>query len=107
MSNLTIDKVWFPIVTACLETYFTSRKIIYVVIDRTNWFCINLFMLSVVWEKRAFPIYFELLRHYQRRCTGRKVAPSSVVIRGSVQLGCAIATTLRPFEAEDLAQGAC
>ena len=31
------------------------------VIDRTNWSCINLLMISVVWEKRSFPIYFELL----------------------------------------------
>jgi hypothetical protein len=29
---------------------------------------------------------FGVLRHHQRRCTGRKVAPSSLVIRGTVQL---------------------
>lgn len=33
---------------------------------------------------------FGVLRHHQRRCTGRKVAPSSLVIRGSVQLASAI-----------------
>ena len=47
---------------------------------------------------------FGVLRHHQRRCTGRKVAPSSLVIRGSVQLASAIATTLHPFQADDLAQ---
>ncbi len=47
---------------------------------------------------------FGVLRHHQRRCTGRKVAPSSLVIRGSVQLASAIATALRPFTVEDLAQ---
>lgn len=47
---------------------------------------------------------FGVLRHHQRRCTGRKVAPSSLVIRGSVQLVSAIATKLRTFSAEDLAQ---
>jgi hypothetical protein len=61
LPNLTIEKIWFPIVVAWLETYFTYSKIVYVVIDRTNWSCINLFMVSVVWEKRTFPIYFELL----------------------------------------------
>lgn len=35
LPNLTIEKVWFPIVTAWLETHFTSGKIIYLVIDRT------------------------------------------------------------------------
>jgi hypothetical protein len=60
-ANLTIEKIWFPIVTTWLETYFTPEEIIYVVIDRTNWNRINLLMISVVWEKRAFPVYFELL----------------------------------------------
>lgn len=31
-------------------------------------------------------------RHHQRRCTGRKAAPASVVVRGSVQIVAAIAT---------------
>ena len=61
LPNLTIEKVWFPIVKEWLETYFTNGKIVYIAIDRTNWSCINLFMISVIWDKRAFPIYFELL----------------------------------------------
>jgi hypothetical protein len=42
-------------------------------------------------------------RHHQRRCTGRKVAPASLVIRGSVQIVAAIATQIRSFTAQDLA----
>jgi hypothetical protein len=61
LPNLSIEKVWFPIVITCLSTYFEREKIIYVVIDRTNWSRINLFMVSVVWDKRAFPVYFSLL----------------------------------------------
>jgi Transposase DDE domain len=61
LPNLSIEKIWFPIVKAWLEAEYTSGKIIYVVIDRTNWACVNLFMVSVVWDKRAFPIYFTLL----------------------------------------------
>jgi hypothetical protein len=61
LSNLSIEKIWFPIVNAWLEAEYTSGKKIYVVIDRTNWTCVNLFLVSVVWDKRAFPIYFTLL----------------------------------------------
>ena len=61
LPNFTIEKIWFPIVIAWLEINFSNSQIIYVVIDRTNWACVNLFMVSVVWDKRAFPIYFELL----------------------------------------------
>ena len=53
LRSLTIEKIWFPIVTAWLETQFTSDKIIYVVIDRTSWACVNLFMISVVWVQLA------------------------------------------------------
>jgi hypothetical protein len=42
-------------------------------------------------------------RHHQRRCTGRKVAPASLVVRGSVQIVAAIATQVRAFTASDLA----
>ena len=42
-------------------------------------------------------------RHHQRRCTGRKVAPASLVVRGSVQIVAAIASQLRSFTASDLA----
>lgn len=59
--SLTLEKTWFPIVTTWLKMHFTCEKIIYVVIDRTSWASVNLFVISVVWDKRAFPIYFELL----------------------------------------------
>ena len=61
LPNLTIEKIWFPIISEWLSIYFTNEKIIYVAIDRTNWNRINVFMVSVIWDKRAFPIYFKLL----------------------------------------------
>lgn len=61
LPNLTIEKIWLPIVRAWLETYFSSREVIYLVIDRTTWARTNLLVISVVWDKRAFPIYFQLL----------------------------------------------
>jgi hypothetical protein len=61
LPNLTIELVWLPIVKVWLEENFTPNEVIYLVIDRTGWGCINLFMVSVVWDKRSFPIYFELL----------------------------------------------
>lgn len=42
-------------------------------------------------------------RHHHRRCTGRKVAPASLVVRGSVQIVAAIATQGRSFTADHLA----
>lgn len=56
-----IETIWFPIIQQWLNSYFTPGQVIYLVIDRTSWGYINLLMLSVVWDKRAIPIYFELL----------------------------------------------
>lgn len=61
LPNLTIERVWFPIIEEILKIYFSQEKIIYVAIDRTNWCRINLFMVSIIWDKRAFPVYFTLL----------------------------------------------
>ncbi len=46
---------------------------------------------------------FGRVRHHQRRCTGRKVAPASLVLRGSVQLVACIATQIRTFQPQQLA----
>ena len=32
-----------------------------VAIDRTQWGCINLFTIALIWEKRAIPLYWCLL----------------------------------------------
>ncbi|AOW99468.1 transposase [Moorena producens PAL-8-15-08-1] len=61
LPNLTIEEVWFPIVEELLKTYFNSETLIYLAIDRTNWGHINLVMVSLIWDKRGFPIYFTLL----------------------------------------------
>lgn len=61
LPSLNIEEIWFPIVRKWLEIYFVVNQDVYVVIDRTNWGCINVLAISVVWDKRAFPIYFELL----------------------------------------------
>ena len=44
---------------------------------------------------------FGQLRHHQRRVTGRKAAPASLVLRGSVQLLAAVATRIQTFTVQD------
>lgn len=61
LPSFTVEEIWLPIVKAWLEKTFTAQSIVYLVIDRTTWANINLFMVSVVWENRSFPVYFELL----------------------------------------------
>lgn len=46
---------------------------------------------------------FGQLRHHQRRVTGRKAAPASLVQRVSVRLIAAVATRIRTFSAKEFA----
>ncbi len=44
-----------------LETEFSPNTILHLAIDRTKWGCINLFVVSLIWNKRGYPIYWSLL----------------------------------------------
>lgn len=50
---------------------------------------------------------FGQLRHHQRRVSGRKAAPASLVLRGSVRLIAAIATRMKTFNAQELSTVSC
>jgi len=49
---------------------------------------------------------FGQLRHHQRRCSGRKVASASLVLRGSVVVVAALATQLKTFQPAELVPAA-
>ena len=61
LPTFNIKKLWLPIIENWLTQSFRSDKTIYLVIDRTNWSRNNLIMLSLIYDKRAIPICFELL----------------------------------------------
>lgn len=58
---LKIETLWFPIIKKWLSDDFPVNQVLYIVIDRTSWGCINLLMISLIYDQRAIPIYFELL----------------------------------------------
>lgn len=61
LPQLNIKNIWFPIITYWLETYCQKMTVLYVAIDRTQWGYINLFMISLIWDKRAIPLYWVFL----------------------------------------------
>ncbi len=61
LPQLTIENIWFPILQAWLKAEFVPQKVLYIAIDRTKWGRINLLVISLIWDKRALPIYWELL----------------------------------------------
>jgi hypothetical protein len=61
LTLIDTKKIWFPIINDWLHQNFILGQIIYVVVDRTCWGEKNLILLSIVYEGRSIPIYFQLL----------------------------------------------
>jgi hypothetical protein len=63
LPQLTPQALWFPILKHWLKTHFHRGQILKLVIDRTNWQHHNLLMVSLVYQKRAIPLFWQLLDH--------------------------------------------
>jgi len=61
LKKWTIEQVWFPIIKSWIANSWEENKSMYLVIDRTQWGIINILMVSIIYNHRAIPIYFELL----------------------------------------------
>jgi hypothetical protein len=61
LPQLTISQIWFPLITHWLTLYCRTGQTVSLAIDRSQWGCINLFMVSLIWERRAIPLYWSLL----------------------------------------------
>jgi hypothetical protein len=61
LDQLSIEKLWFPSVTRLLESMFQPNDTIYLAIDRTSWGMINILVVSVIYDHRAWPVYWDLL----------------------------------------------
>ena len=60
---LNIEKIWFLCLKEMLKQQqrFTTKGLAYIAIDRTSWGAINILMVSLIYDKRAMPIYWEIL----------------------------------------------
>ncbi|NES93282.1 IS4 family transposase [Okeania sp. SIO2B9] len=58
LPNFTIDKIWVPCAKTLLEKMFNPGDRIYLAIDRTSWGLVNILMVSVIYDHRAWPLYW-------------------------------------------------
>ncbi len=59
--RLSLVLFWFPLIKLIVEQEFKPGSRLTLVLDRTQWKDKNVFKISVVWRKRAFPIYWQIL----------------------------------------------
>ncbi len=61
LPSLSVPLVWFPLIKYILRTQIPLGSRVVVPLDRTQWKSNNLLMVSVIWKKRAFPLYWQFL----------------------------------------------
>src|SRR5919202_678242 len=63
LPQLSIPLLWFPLIKSILVTQIPPGNQVIVPLDRTQWKQNNLFVVSVIWDKRAWPIYWQFMEH--------------------------------------------
>lgn len=63
LPQLSIPLLWFPLIKCILLTQIQPGTQVILPLDRTQWKHNNLFVVSVIWDKRAWPIYWQFLSH--------------------------------------------
>jgi hypothetical protein len=63
LPQLSIPLLWFPLIKSILLTQIQPGTQVILALDRTQWKQNNLFVISVIWDKRALPIYWQFLSH--------------------------------------------
>ncbi len=61
LPQLSIPLLWFPLIKSILLTQIQPGTQVILPLDRTQWKQNNLFVVSVIWEKRAWPIYWQFI----------------------------------------------
>ena len=61
LDSLQIETLWFPLIQLILKEKLKPEHPLKLAIDRTQWRDKNVFMISLIWDKRAIPLYWHLL----------------------------------------------
>lgn len=61
LPQLSVVFIWFPLIKSIIKTQIQSGSQVIVTVDRTQWRTNNLLMVSVIWAKRAWPVYWQLI----------------------------------------------
>ncbi|MBD2505008.1 IS4 family transposase [Anabaena azotica] len=61
LNALSVVLLWFPIIEALINQYFKLGSQLTIAMDRTQWQENNVLTVSVIYQKRAWPIYWCLL----------------------------------------------
>ncbi len=74
LESLNIEQLWFPLVRKLIGLKFPQSHPLYLTIDRTQWRAVNVFVISLIWDKRAIPLSWQLLDKRGSSNIGEQIA---------------------------------
>jgi hypothetical protein len=54
---LSVSLLWFPLIQSIIKSLIPPTQDLIIALDRTQWDEYNILMVSVVYQRRSFPIY--------------------------------------------------
>ena len=82
LPQLSVVLLWFPIIITIIQSKIELGKRVYLAIDRTQWKDKNLFMVALIIEKRAIPIYWQFLE----KQGASNLAEQQAILRPAIRL---------------------
>ena len=61
LKSFSVCLIWFPIIEQIIQLLFSLKESLIIVLDRTQWSDINIFMITVIWNRRGIPLYWQIL----------------------------------------------
>jgi hypothetical protein len=56
-----VKTIWLSLISQWINTSIARQEVLHLAIDRTRWQSINILVISWIYNRRAIPLYFELL----------------------------------------------
>ena len=81
LSKLSLPLLWFPLIKKIIKSHFKGGDRLIITLDRTQWKTNNILMVSLIWKKRALPIYSLWLNKQGRSNFYEQVAVIKPVVR--------------------------
>jgi hypothetical protein len=82
LDALSVVLLWFPLVEEILKRHFKPGTQLIIALDRTQWKENNVLMVSAIYQKRAFPIFWVLLE----KDGSSNLAEQQKVLRPAIRL---------------------
>lgn len=79
--KLSVALIWLPLIRQVLMSKIPSGSRIIVALDRTQWQVNNLLIVTVIYQKRALPVYWQFLEKKGSSNLGEQIAVIRPVLR--------------------------